>query len=159
MLLAYPLMGAAGAILDTPPAARNIYEMQYQMAVFLHRYYPEGPVAVNDIGAVSYFNDFPMLDLYGLASMDVARAKIGGTYNTQRSSASPGKGARVVVVYDDWFVRYGGLPRTGSRQGNGTSPTATSAAGIRSPSMHRPPRRPMRCGRSWTRSARRFRRG
>jgi hypothetical protein len=112
LLLAYPLAWrTASAILDTPPAARNIYEMQYQMAVFLHRYYPEGPVAVNDIGAVSYYNDFPLLDLYGLASMDVARAKIGGTYNTQSiEDLSRESGVRVAVVYDDWFIRYGGLP-------------------------------------------------
>jgi hypothetical protein len=111
-LLGYPFFGRAeGAVANTPLASRNIYEMQYQMAMFLNRYYPQGPVAANDIGAVSYFNGFPLLDLYGLASMDVARAKLGGTYDTAvidrlvRES-----GARVVVVYDYWFDRYGGLP-------------------------------------------------
>jgi hypothetical protein len=112
VVLAYPLYGrASGAILDTPPAARNIFEMQYQMAQFLNRYYPAGPVAVNDIGAVSYYNDFPLLDLYGLASMDVARAKLAGTYDTADIERfTRASGAQVVIVYDYWFDRYGGLP-------------------------------------------------
>jgi len=113
-MLAYPFAGrASGAILHTPPAARNIYEMQYQMAVFLNRYYPDGPVAANDIGAVSFFNEFPLLDLYGLASMDVARAKLGGTYDSPMIERLVREsGATVVVVYDYWFDRYGGLPQS-----------------------------------------------
>jgi hypothetical protein len=112
VFLAYPLLTrATGAILDTPLAARNIYEMQYQMALFLNRYFPQGPVAANDIGAVSYYNDFSLLDLYGLASMDVARAKLGGTYDTAEiDQFTQESGARVVIVYDYWFDRYGGLP-------------------------------------------------
>jgi hypothetical protein len=111
-LLAYPFIGRAyGALLHTPPAARNIYEMQYQMAVFLNRYHPDGPVAANDIGAVSFFNEFPLLDLYGLASMDVARAKLGGMYDAKTIERLVREsGATVVVVYDYWFDRYGGLP-------------------------------------------------
>ncbi|MGD0173082.1 MAG: hypothetical protein ABSC61_01415 [Anaerolineales bacterium] len=113
VFLAYPLCArASGAILDTPLAARNIYEMQYQMARFLNRYYPEGPVAANDIGAVSYYNDFSLLDLYGLASMDVARAKLGGTYDTALiDRLTRESGAQVMIVYDYWFDRYGGLPK------------------------------------------------
>ena len=112
ILLGYPFFARAeGAILHTPLAARNIYEMQYQMALFLNRYYPEGPVAANDIGAVAYYNTFPLLDLYGLASMDVARAKLGGTYDAAEIERLVREsGARVVVVYDYWFDRYGGLP-------------------------------------------------
>ena len=112
VFLAYPLLTrATGAIVDTPRAARNIYEMQYQMALFLNRYFPQGPVAANDIGAVSYYNDFSLLDLYGLASMDVARAKLGGTYDTAEIDRfTRESGARVVIVYDYWFDIYGGLP-------------------------------------------------
>jgi hypothetical protein len=112
VFLAYPLcVRALGAIRHTPLAARNIYEMQYQMALFLNREYPEGPVVANDIGAISYYNDFSLLDLYGLASMDVARAKIGGTFDTAIiDRLTRESGARVIVVYDYWFDRYGGLP-------------------------------------------------
>jgi hypothetical protein len=103
--------GCRGPAPHTPLAARNIYEMQYQMAMFLKQYYPEGPAAANDIGAVSFYNAFPLLDLYGLASMDVARAKLGGTYDTQEMERLVREsGAPVVIVYDYWFDRYGGLP-------------------------------------------------
>jgi hypothetical protein len=113
VFLAYPFYArASGAILDTPLAARNIYEMQYQMALFLSRYFPQGPVAANDIGAISYYNDFSLLDLYGLASMDVARAKLVGTYDTELiDRLTRESGAQVVIVYDYWFDRYGGLPK------------------------------------------------
>jgi hypothetical protein len=119
VFLAYPLyVRATGAILHTPLAARNIYEMQYQMAMFLNRNYPDGPVAANDIGAISYYNDFSLLDLYGLASMDVARAKLGGTYDTAViDRLARESGARVIVVYDYWFDRYGGLPKTWIKAG------------------------------------------
>jgi hypothetical protein len=112
VLLIYPfLWRATGAILHTPAAARNIFEMQYQMAQFLKRYYPDGPVAVNDIGAVSFYNSFNVLDLYGLASMDVARAKVTGQYDVHTMYALVKKSdARVVIVYDYWFDQYGGIP-------------------------------------------------
>jgi hypothetical protein len=68
-------------------------------------------VAANDIGAISFYNEFGLLDLYGLASMDVARAKLGGRYDTQEIERLVREhGDRVVVVYDYWFTRYGGLP-------------------------------------------------
>jgi hypothetical protein len=119
IFIVYPFcVRAAGAVLHTPLAARNIYEMQYQMAAFVNRYYPRGPVAVNDIGAVSFYNDFPLLDLYGLASMDVARAKLGGAYDTHMIDRLTGEsGARVVIVYDYWFDRYGGLPQGWTKVG------------------------------------------
>jgi hypothetical protein len=111
-LIALPFfVRADSALLHTPPAARNIYEMQYQMALFLNRYYPDEPAAANDIGAVSFYNEFPLLDLYGLASMDVARAKLNGTYDTETIARLVRQtGAPVIVVYDYWFTRYGGLP-------------------------------------------------
>lgn len=51
----------------TPGAAENIYLQQYQMHRFATEFYPR-PVAVNDIGYVSYQNPNYVLDLWGLAS-------------------------------------------------------------------------------------------
>ena len=42
---------------DLQIASRNIYEQQYQMALFCEEYYSNEGVVINDIGAVSYFSN------------------------------------------------------------------------------------------------------
>ena len=51
----------------TPTAARNIFEQQYQMHRFVTEFW-KGPVAINDLGWVSYRNPDYVLDLWGLGS-------------------------------------------------------------------------------------------
>src|SRR5262249_23223006 len=65
------LVRGADSLSKTVPATRDIYRQQEQMSRFLARYYPDAHVAANDIGAISYRNDFHLLDLYGLASLQV----------------------------------------------------------------------------------------
>jgi hypothetical protein len=56
LVAAAPLIQRAWASARmTPKAAQNIYEQQYQMGLFLRRYYEGKTIAVNDIGAVSYW--------------------------------------------------------------------------------------------------------
>jgi hypothetical protein len=109
LLLAYPfLVRAAGAVENTPTASRNIYEMQYQMGLFLREYYEGQAVAANDIGAIDYLADLHLLDLYGLASMDVARSKLAGSYDFKAIDQFTTQSKdRIAIVYDLWFVRTG----------------------------------------------------
>lgn len=65
---------AFNGILRTPLAAHSIYVQQYQMHRFVADYW-RGPVAVNDIGLVGMDNPEFVLDLWGLASIDAARAR------------------------------------------------------------------------------------
>jgi hypothetical protein len=58
--------------LATPVATNNIYEQQFQMRRFVQNHY-RGSVAVNDLGYVAYKNDQYVLDLGGLASMEVVQ--------------------------------------------------------------------------------------
>jgi hypothetical protein len=100
----------------TPLACANIHDQQVQTARFLARYFPHDLVAVNDIGAVAYYGDEPILDLEGLASLTVARAK---SYRIDRplnvsQLASLAKDAPVAVVYEEWFPQ---LPKTWVRVG------------------------------------------
>ncbi|HEV7466141.1 MAG TPA: hypothetical protein VGP96_07555 [Candidatus Dormibacteraeota bacterium] len=88
-------------------AMNNIYEQQLQMATFLESRYAGQPVALNDIGLVSYRHRGALLDLEGLASFEVLRERRAGTLD----SAAVGRivaehGVHVVVIYDSWF---GGL--------------------------------------------------
>lgn len=57
------------SLLTIPVASNNIYEQHYQMHRFAVNYYDK-PIAVDDIGYVSYRNDNYVLDLTGLASID-----------------------------------------------------------------------------------------
>lgn len=91
---------------DVSPAATHLYREQYLIAHFIKAMYPPGArIALNDLGALSYYPDSPhILDLWGLGSYEVA--------NIRRGKADPVKGfARLiedfmpdlVVVYPDWF--------------------------------------------------------
>lgn len=88
-------------IATTPQAARNVDRQQHQ----LHRLVTEcwrKPVAVNDLGWVSFRNDAYVLDLWGLGSETARKA---------RAAAAPGwmkaltddKGVELALIYADWF--------------------------------------------------------
>ena len=60
--------------------ARENFLEHYGAADFVNRYYPAGPVVVNDIGAFSYFGDARFFDLFGLGDIDplvIRRANAG----------------------------------------------------------------------------------
>jgi hypothetical protein len=88
----------------TPTACHNIYNQQYQVAHFIKGCYEGRSVALNDIGAVSYFADIRLLDLGGLANVEVARAiiqhKLGPT-EIERFAVS--YETKVAVLYPNWF--------------------------------------------------------
>ena len=61
--LFFPLiLRSTAAYAKTAQASINIYEQQYQMGNFIKKYYNTDTIAVNDIGAVSYFNQSHIID-------------------------------------------------------------------------------------------------
>ena len=95
----------------TPYASANIYQQQYQMARFLGEYYPTASVALNDIGAISYYTQIHLTDLAGLGSMESARALLLNRYTTGtiRDMAQKNK-VSLAIVYVKWYLPFGGLP-------------------------------------------------
>jgi hypothetical protein len=82
----------------------NIYEQQYQMSQFVHTYYDSTPVAFNDIGAISYYSKGDKLDLWGLASLEVARAKKNHYWTPDYAdSLIHQHQTRLAIIYDTWF--------------------------------------------------------
>jgi hypothetical protein len=82
----------------------NIYEQQYQMGLFLKKYYYRETVAANDIGAISYMADLNTVDLWGLGDNDVTRARRQGYWNAAfLQQLVERKKARIAVIYDSWF--------------------------------------------------------
>jgi hypothetical protein len=99
------------AIGTTARATTNIYEQQYQMGRFLARYYDGTGVALNDIGATNFLADTKCLDLLGLASQDVARAKRDGRFGPASiENMARAAGVKIAMVYPNWFRSIGGLP-------------------------------------------------
>ena len=76
MLLFFPVaLRSASAWEKTSRACINIYEQQYQMAMFTKKYHDKNAVALNDIGAVGYYTKSNIVDLWGLANLDVNKSK------------------------------------------------------------------------------------
>jgi hypothetical protein len=122
ILFAMPFaLRAINSLTVIPDATKNIYEQQFQMATFLQEYYSEKEVAANDIGLIGYERDGRLLDLWGLGSIEVVRAKRSGSYNTETIRAmAEREHTKVAVVYDHWYNLYGGLPREWLKVGTWT---------------------------------------
>lgn len=120
VLLLFPLAMKGGRILwFLPQCTTNIYEQQYQMGLFVRRYYQNSTVALNDIGAVNYLADVHCLDLMGLANAEVAAARRKRAYQTADiERLSKQSGTRIAILYDMWFPM--GLPPDWIRVGRWT---------------------------------------
>lgn len=75
------LMRCKDAYVLVDQASLNVYQQQYQMGEFLGKYYRDTPIAIHDIGAVSYFTRSNKIDLWGLGNFDIARSRKNGDLN------------------------------------------------------------------------------
>ena len=105
------LFRANKAITETVPAMQNIYEQHYQMATFLREHYQGASVAANDIGAINYFADIRCLDLLGLGSDEVTKAKLMGQYDSSRiDQLAQSHQVKIAMIYSGWYEKEGGVP-------------------------------------------------
>jgi hypothetical protein len=94
----------------SPFASQNIYEQQFQMRRFALDFYKR-PVAVNDLGLVSYGNDNYVLDLWGLGSEKVRRFRTSGNYGLQQiRQLTEDYRVGLVMIYEPWYA--GRMPRS-----------------------------------------------
>ncbi|WP_126653330.1 hypothetical protein [Chryseobacterium aureum] len=93
--------------------SKNLYYNQYKLAQFLKKYYNSETVVANDIGAITYFTDIEVLDMYGLGSTEVAQYKYKNSGENDFSSfmgeLSTRKNARIAAIYPEWFA--GQIPK------------------------------------------------
>lgn len=103
--LFFPLiLRSSAAFTKAAQACINIYEQQYQMGNFIKKYYDRNIVAVNDIGAVSFFSNSDIIDLWGLANMQVAKAKKENLATPAYLNAvAKDNQVDFAIVYDSWF--------------------------------------------------------
>jgi hypothetical protein len=113
------------AITHIPQASQNVFDQQYQMGLFLRRFYPDASVAVNDIGAVAYLDNPHLLDLWGLASLSVAKIESKAPITpTEIERLATSKKVVVAIVYKRLFkngvIGRGGLPKQWTQVGKWT---------------------------------------
>lgn len=110
----------------TPFASANIYEQQYQMHRFATEFF-SNPVAVNDLGWVSYQNDEHVLDLWGLGSEEARKLSAGNKWTPELLDQITGShGTVYAMIYQDWFKE---VPQKWCLVGTLETRQVTSASG------------------------------
>lgn len=98
------ILRSMAAYTKTEQACVNIYQQQYQMGLFLRKYYEKEAVAANDVGAISYFSRGNNLDLWGLGNIAVARSRKGNYWTPEfLDSLCQKRNVRIAIVFDSWF--------------------------------------------------------
>lgn len=121
---------AVQAYSDLPKSARHVYLQQYQVARFVSRYYPSGRVVAHDIGALTYFTDVHLLDLFGLATDSVRNSMLSGHWNTVAiTPLIDGFQPDLVAVYPQWYRREWALPKSLIPVGSWTVPPYNTSVG------------------------------
>lgn len=117
LLLAGAFAGRSGRALRDPPlASRHTLLQNVQVGRFVASLSGERRVAINDIGAVNWLADVHLLDLVGLADVEVARARRTGAFDAGFvAELAARRGTTLAVVYADWFP--GQLPAHWQRLG------------------------------------------
>lgn len=87
-VLCLPLTDRAiRAIALTPAAVANVYEQQYQVGLFVNRYYNNTAIAANDVGAISYLSNAPVVDLSGLTTLAITKLVKANDYDQRKVEA------------------------------------------------------------------------
>gem|GEM_PF-2895224 len=106
-----PLMMRAFTAFEVPIAVKEYHNQQYQMAHFIKDNAPGINIAANDIGMISYFSENKVVDLWGVANIEVAKAMLDKSYSTNTiSEVSKKENVRMAILYEHWFDEFGGLP-------------------------------------------------
>ena len=74
------------------------------MAMFTKKFYNQSTLALNDIGAVGYFTDSRIIDLWGLADVQVTKSKKQHYWTAPfLDSLSKANDVQLAIIYDSWF--------------------------------------------------------
>lgn len=97
---------SVGSIFRSPQASHNIQQQTYQVARFIHQQYPNGSLAINDIGAVAYFTDAKIVDLCGLGTIEVGREILQHSYDpAAMNRVCEKEGADAAIAFTCGFYR------------------------------------------------------
>ncbi len=101
------VMRYAESLQNLPQMSKNIHDQQIQMSKFLHIYYDESSVVLNDIGACCYFTSIRLTDLIGLADRDVIQIRIQNNFNKSSiETLTRERDAKIAIIYVQGFQDY-----------------------------------------------------
>jgi len=94
----------AVALAETPQAMRDRYLEHWQLGRFVARFYDEGPIVINDVGAMAFFTNAQVLDMYGLASREPLRfaRQPGGYTSADLTRWAKERGAKIAILQVGW---------------------------------------------------------
>jgi len=116
LIVISPLFVRVFTIFGIPHAMLEYHNQQYQMAKFVKLYAKDMNVGLNDIGMVSYYTNNKIVDLWGVANVEVVRWMRNGSYSTSViDELAKKENMRLVICYQPWFEQYGGLPPSWSK--------------------------------------------
>jgi hypothetical protein len=112
LLLVFPhILRAKESLSKIDRATKNIYEQQYQMGLFLRKFYQGETIVVNDIGATTFLADIECIDIMGLGTMDVAEAmRHKGLSSQNIYEMAKSKNAKIAILYKETLDKAGGVP-------------------------------------------------
>jgi hypothetical protein len=101
----------ASTMFQANRGSTNIYEQQIQMARFLGEFRSGESIALNDIGAVAYYSGVEVVDLWGLANVDIAQLRLSGRLNPiEVDWEARTRGVEVAAMYESVLEESGGVP-------------------------------------------------
>jgi hypothetical protein len=118
ILLGWPFaVRALSALATTWRATSNVYQQQLQLGRFVRQSYDNDPVLINDIGAVGWMSNAPLVDIVGLASPDVAELRRADRLDRRAVEALAARHhVKMVALYADIFVKL--IPATWTKVGS-----------------------------------------
>ena len=96
----------------TQMAMHDRYLEHIQPARFLREYYPLSTVVVNDIGAVAYFTDCRLLDMFGLGNMEPVNFRLSkaGYRKKDVMEWADNEGAEIAILKIEWDQIFPRIP-------------------------------------------------
>ncbi len=91
---------------ETPQATNDRYLGHVYPAQFVAKYYNNSTIVVNDLGAVSFYTDAHILDMYGLGSKEpVYFLQETGKYNkSDVDNWTKQQSAEIAILQPEWIV-------------------------------------------------------
>lgn len=103
--LALPLViRVAFFTVNYPLSVQNIFHQSVQVGTFIQTYYPEAPLAIQDIGVATWLCDFPLTDLAGIGDGEINALFRDKTISPETiGPLLAERGVEVAIIQQGWM--------------------------------------------------------